>query len=83
MEIENKLAQMGLELPETPAPIANFVTAVRTGNLLFVAGHVPRMPDGSMLNSGKLGARGDRRPGIPIGSAGDAELPDEHQGPHG
>ena len=55
METENKLAQMGLELPETPAPIANFVTAVRTGNLLFVAGHVPRMPDGSMLNSGKLG----------------------------
>ena len=55
MEIENKLAQMGLDLPETPVPIANFVTAVRTGNILFVAGHVPRMPDGSMLNSGKLG----------------------------
>ncbi len=55
MEIEKKLAQMGLELPPPSVPIANFVTAVRTGNILFVAGHVPRMPDGSFLNPGKLG----------------------------
>ena len=55
MEVEKKLAELGLELPPTPAPIANFVTAVRTGNLLFVAGHVPRMADGTFLNTGKLG----------------------------
>ena len=55
MEIEKKLAEMGLDLPTTPTPMANYVPAVRTGNLLFVAGHVPRMPDGSLLNSGKLG----------------------------
>lgn len=55
MKIEKKLEKMGLELPPTPAPGGNYVGAVRTGNLLFVAGHVPRMPDGSLLNSGKLG----------------------------
>ena len=55
MEIENKLAEMGLELPPTSTPVANYVPSVRTGNILFVAGHVPRMPDGSALNPGKLG----------------------------
>ena len=40
MEIERKLQEMGLNLPEWEPPIANYVSSVRTGNLLFVAGHV-------------------------------------------
>lgn len=55
MRIEKKLEEMGLKLPPTPVPAANYVPTVRTGNLLFVAGHIPRMPDGSVLNAGKLG----------------------------
>ena len=55
MEVEKKLAEMGLELPAPGDPVGNYVSAVRTGNILFVAGHVPRMPDGSFLNPGKLG----------------------------
>ncbi len=55
MEIENKLAAMGLELPNPTTPPAHRSSAVRTGNLVFVGGHVPRMPDGSMLHPGKLG----------------------------
>ena len=55
MDTEKALAAMGHELPTTPTPMANYVPAVRTGNLLFVAGHVPRMPDGSYLYPGKLG----------------------------
>ena len=55
MQVEQKLSELGLELPRPPVPTANYVMAVCTGNLLFVAGHVPRMPDGSLLNSGKLG----------------------------
>ncbi len=55
MEIEKKLSEMGLELPPPPVPGGNYVEAVRTGSLLFVAGHVPRMPDGSSLHPGKLG----------------------------
>ena len=55
MEIENKLAEMGLELPTPTVPPAHRSSAVRTGNLVFVGGHVPRMPDGGMLHPGKLG----------------------------
>jgi len=41
MKIEKKLEEMGLELPEIPKPMANYVPAVRTGNLLFLSGHGP------------------------------------------
>ena len=55
MTIEEKLAEMGLELvPQSPT-IGNFVPSVRVGELLFVAGHLPRQPDGTLLNSGKVG----------------------------
>ena len=55
MEIENKLKEMGLELPESATPAAHRSAAVRTGNLVFVGGHGARMPDGSLLHPGKLG----------------------------
>ena len=55
MEVERKLEQMGLELPPHRTPPFNFVSSVRTGNLLYVAGHVPRKADGTFLNAGKLG----------------------------
>ncbi|MCG8467490.1 MAG: RidA family protein [Gemmatimonadetes bacterium] len=38
---EDRLAELGIELPTPDAPIANFVKAVTTGNLVFVAGHGP------------------------------------------
>lgn len=47
--VEEKLAEMGLELPELAPPVANYVRAVRTGNLVFLAGHGPQMPDGTYL----------------------------------
>lgn len=40
--IETKLAAMGFELPPTPTPVAAYVPAVRTGNLIYVSGQVPR-----------------------------------------
>lgn len=40
--IEEKLRLMGLELPEMAPPVAAYVPAVRTGNLIFVSGQVPR-----------------------------------------
>ena len=57
MEIENKLRELGQELPSAPAPVANYVGAVQTGNLVYVAGHVPILPDGSYLHLGKLGTQ--------------------------
>ena len=38
---EQQLQTLGLTLPEPARPVANFVTAVRTGNLVFLAGHGP------------------------------------------
>ena len=55
MEIERKLAEMGLELPPPAQPLGSYVSAVRTGNLLFLAGHGPAAPDGSISHKGKLG----------------------------
>ena len=55
MVAEQKLHDMGLELGPVGTPLANFIPAVRTGNLLFVAGHIAGKPDGSALNPGKVG----------------------------
>ena len=55
MEIEQKISGMGLELASPAAPMANFVPTMQTGNLIFVAGHLPRQPDGTILNAGKVG----------------------------
>jgi enamine deaminase RidA (YjgF/YER057c/UK114 family) len=54
MNAEQKLKELGIVLPESPKPVANYVRAVRTGNLLFVSGHGP-YNDGKILISGKLG----------------------------
>ena len=37
--VEAKLKELGLELPPTPRPAANYVGAVQTSNLLFISGH--------------------------------------------
>lgn len=51
MKIEEKLKEMGLELPEIPKPVANYVPAVKTGNLLFTSGHGPQ----KHIPAGKVG----------------------------
>ena len=52
---EQRLRELGIELPPPPRPVAAYVPAVRIGNLLFTAGHTPRRPDGSPT-PGKVGA---------------------------
>ena len=54
MRVEAKLKELGLELPPTPRPAANYVGAVQTGNLLFISGHGPTK-DGKMAYVGKVG----------------------------
>jgi enamine deaminase RidA (YjgF/YER057c/UK114 family) len=41
MSADDRLRELGLTLPELPTPVANYVHAVRTGNLLFLAGKGP------------------------------------------
>ena len=54
MSAEKKLKELGITLPQAPKPLANYVPAVRVGNLLFVSGHGP-YNDGKAITSGKLG----------------------------
>ena len=57
MEIERKLNEMGYELPLfQPSSAGNFVSAVRTGNLVYTAGHGAGVPGGGFLHLGKLGS---------------------------
>ncbi len=55
MSAEQKVKDLGLALPPVPKPVGNYVGGVRTGNLLFMSGVGPRLPDGSLIK-GKLGA---------------------------
>jgi len=55
MDIEAKLEELGIVLPEPSKPIAAYVPAVRTGNLLFVAGQLP-LVDGKPMHDGKVPA---------------------------
>lgn len=54
MSYEQKLKQLGLELPAPPKPVANYVPAVRVGDLLFLSGVLPSR-DGQLIMTGKLG----------------------------
>ena len=56
MTIEDRLAEMGVAIPEPKPALGSYVPAVLTGNLVFVSGNLPIQADGSMLHSGKLGA---------------------------
>lgn len=54
MKIEERIKELGLKLPEVPKPVANYVPAVKTGNLLFISGHGPGKDIGK-LSTGKVG----------------------------
>lgn len=54
--IERKLADMGITLAAPAAPVANYVSFVRTGNLLVVSGQICINADGTLAAKGKLGA---------------------------
>ncbi len=53
-DYDKKLKDMGIELFPPQKPIANYVKAVRTGNLIYLAGHGPTKADGTNI-TGKLG----------------------------
>ncbi|MDF0644517.1 MAG: RidA family protein [Nitrospira sp.] len=54
MSYEEKLKEIGVELPQAPKPVATYVSAVRAGDLLFLSGVLP-MHQGQLAWSGKLG----------------------------
>ncbi len=55
MSVTARLAELGIELPPVVKPVAAYVPAVRTGNLVYTAGQLP-MKDGALPVTGKVGA---------------------------
>lgn len=53
-DVEERLIELGIELNVPGAPMANYVNSVRSGNLIFMAGKGPRLPEGGNV-TGKLG----------------------------
>ena len=54
MSIKAKIESLGLTLPVAALPVAAYVPAVKTGNLVFVAGQLPSV-DGKIVKEGKVG----------------------------
>ena len=54
MSIEQKLAELGLQLPQVATPAGAYVPAVVSGNLVFTAGQIPLI-DGTLMATGKVG----------------------------
>ncbi len=57
MKIRTRIEELGLGLPPAPSPAGNYVPAVRSGNLIFVAGQLP-LRDGKLQLTGKVGEGG-------------------------
>jgi enamine deaminase RidA (YjgF/YER057c/UK114 family) len=55
MTWSDRLAELGIELPAVVPPVAAYVPAVRTGNLVYTAGQLP-MQSGKLPQTGKVGA---------------------------
>lgn len=54
MSPEEKLKQLGIELPEAPSPLGSYIPIVRTGNLVFLSGILPLIK-GKLLRQGRVG----------------------------
>lgn len=54
MSTSERLAELGIELPAVAKPLAAYVPAVRTGNLVYTAGQLP-LADGNLVSNGKVG----------------------------
>lgn len=55
MSVNEKIISLGLTLPTAAAPVAAYVPAVKSGNLVFTAGQLPVL-DGKVVKEGKVGA---------------------------
>ena len=54
MSIDNRLAELGIDLPQAAAPVAAYVPTVQTGGLLHISGQISFTEDGSLIK-GRLG----------------------------
>lgn len=57
-KLDDRLAELGLEVPATSKPVAAYIPAVATGNLVYTSGQLPLI-DGALPLTGKVGAAVD------------------------
>ena len=78
MKTEQRLKELGIELAAPPTPIANYVNAVRTGNLLYLAGKGPGPIKGRLGESMSVedGYKAARATGVSLIQVMKAELGD-------
>jgi len=55
MSASARLTELGIELPAVAKPLASYVPAVRSGNLIYTSGQLPTQ-DGKLAQTGKVGA---------------------------
>jgi enamine deaminase RidA (YjgF/YER057c/UK114 family) len=55
MSVSARLGELGIELPEVVKPVATYVPAIRTGNLVYTSGQLP-IQAGKLVGTGKVGA---------------------------
>ena len=72
MGIDDRLTELGIVIPETTAPVANYVTARRTGNLLFLSGHLGKR-EGAVV-TGRLGEDVETDAGYDLARSADIDL---------
>ena len=53
--VEERIRGLGLELPEAPKPVASYVPAVQSGDLVFTSGQIPFV-NGNLIYTGRVGA---------------------------
>ena len=49
MSAEARLKELGIQLPPAQTPAGTYLPVVRTGNLIYVSGHGPKLPDGTYM----------------------------------
>jgi enamine deaminase RidA (YjgF/YER057c/UK114 family) len=70
--IDARLTELGIVIPETTAPVANYVTSRQSGNLLFISGHLGKR-EGAVV-TGRLGDDVDTDTGYDLARAAAIDL---------
>ena len=63
MATSDRLVEMGLTLPEVAVPLASYIPAQRSGNMVYTSGQLP-LVDGELIATGKVGAEVDEATAI-------------------